>query len=74
MPTSVDKQTDDEMQKIIRDEFKGRTIIMIAHRLHTLMDFDTIVVLDQGAIVEVGSPEELLAKRGAFSKLYYAEG
>lgn len=70
---SVDKQTDAEMQEIIREEFKGRTIIMIAHRLHTLMDFDKIVVLDQGSVVEVGAPKELLAQGGAFAKLFNAD-
>jgi len=70
---SVDKQTDAQMQQIIREEFKGRTIIMIAHRLHTLMDFDKIVVLDQGSVVEVGAPKELLAQGGAFAKLFNAD-
>lgn len=61
------------MQEVIRSEFKGRTIIMIAHRLHTLMDFDKVAVLDKGEIVEVGTPQELLSRGGAFARLYKAD-
>lgn len=71
---SVDKQTDAQMQQIIRDEFQGRTILMIAHRLNTLMDFDKIIVMDQGRIVESGAPSELLNRAGVFAKLYHADG
>ncbi|TRX89453.1 hypothetical protein FHL15_009622 [Xylaria flabelliformis] len=58
--SSVDPNTDAQMQTIIRDEFQDHTVIMIAHRLLSLMDFDFILVLDQGAVVESGSPTELL--------------
>lgn len=68
---SVDSQTDAKIQEIIRSEFQDRTIIMIAHRLDTLLDFDKIAVLDGGALVEIGAPAQLLANQnGAFSKLY----
>lgn len=58
---------------MIRTEFTGRTIIMVAHRLNTLMDFDKIAVMDSGALMEFGSPAELLAKGGLFTKLYRAD-
>ncbi|KAI0858183.1 P-loop containing nucleoside triphosphate hydrolase protein [Xylaria cubensis] len=58
--SSVDPNTDAQMQAIIRDEFQDHTIIMIAHRLLSLIDFDLILVLDQGAVVESGNPTELL--------------
>ncbi|KAJ4863834.1 ABC transporter domain-containing protein [Trichoderma breve] len=73
-PTSnIDNQTDAQIQAVIKSEFKDRTVIMIAHRLDSLLDFDTIAVLEDGALAEIGAPEELLLKGGAFSKLYASD-
>lgn len=58
------------MQKIIREVFKEATIIAVAHRLETILDFDRIVVLDQGVLVEQGPPQELLNRNSAFKALY----
>lgn len=60
------------MQKIIRDDFGDKTILAVAHRLDTILDFDRIVVLDKGRIVEDGSPGELLSRDSAFKVLYDA--
>ena len=60
------------MQKIIREDFKNKTIIAVAHRLETILDFDRIVVLDQGAIVEQGTPRDLLERSDVFRGLYDA--
>ena len=49
---------------------KNRTSLIIAHRLSTIRDADKIVVLKGGVIVEEGSHEELLAKKGEYEKLY----
>jgi ATP-binding cassette, subfamily C (CFTR/MRP), member 1 len=57
---SVDLQTDNTMQCIIRDKFKECTIIAVAHRLGTIRDFDRVVVLDEGRIVEDGIPDALI--------------
>lgn len=74
MHYSVDSQTDARIQEVIRSEFSNCTIIMIAHRLDTLLDFDKIAVLDRGTLVEFGAPQELLANEmGAFSRLYHAD-
>ena len=68
---SVDVHTDALMQQIIREEFKDCTIISVAHRLNTIVDFDRVAVLSAGKIVECGKPEDLLAKNGgAFRELY----
>ncbi|XP_062958179.1 ATP-binding cassette sub-family C member 2-like [Cynocephalus volans] len=63
---AVDLETDRLIQATIRNEFSHCTVITIAHRLHTIMDSDKIMVLDNGKIVEYGSPEELLQNHGPF--------
>lgn len=68
---SVDIETDAKVQKLIRSEFQDYTIIMIAHRLSSLIDFDRVAVLDGGRLVEFGSPAELLNEgSGHFARLY----
>lgn len=59
---SVDSLTDSKIQNTIREEFKDCTILTIAHRLETIADYDVIVVMDQGRVVEVGPPLELLSE------------
>ncbi|GAB1302447.1 ATP-binding cassette sub-family C member 2 [Apodemus speciosus] len=63
---AVDLETDSLIQTTIRNEFSQCTVLTIAHRLHTIMDCDKIMVLDNGKIVEYGSPEELLSNSGPF--------
>jgi ATP-binding cassette, subfamily C (CFTR/MRP), member 1 len=70
---SVDLQTDELMQKIIRESFKNCTIIAVAHRLQTITDFDRVIVMQSGRIVEHGEPQELLANAGShFRRLWDA--
>eukprot|EP00106_Octopus_bimaculoides_P000581 XP_014768023.1 PREDICTED: multidrug resistance-associated protein 1-like [Octopus bimaculoides] len=57
---AVDMDTDDLIQKTIRNEFKNTTILTIAHRLNTILDYDKVMVLDAGKLVEFGKPEALL--------------
>ncbi|XP_022355189.1 canalicular multispecific organic anion transporter 1 [Enhydra lutris kenyoni] len=63
---AVDLETDRLIQTTIQKEFSHCTTITIAHRLHTIMDSDKIMVLDNGKIVEYSSPQELLRKSGPF--------
>ena len=60
-------------EKIIMDNmkqfFKGRTVVIVAHRLSTVKNADTIVVLDKGKIIEQGNHAELITKRGAYFSL-----
>ncbi|KAI0476031.1 ABC multidrug transporter [Xylariaceae sp. FL0804] len=59
---SVDRETEKRMQDIIRTEFRDYTVIAVSHRLNMIMDFDRVVVLDGGEIVEVGNPAELAGR------------
>ncbi|CAE6437055.1 unnamed protein product [Rhizoctonia solani] len=58
---SVDLETDSKIQTTIKTEFADRTILCIAHRLRTIINYDRVVVMDQGEIVEVGTPLELFS-------------
>ncbi len=61
------------MQQVIRAEFSHCTVIMVAHRLDSLLDFDVVAVLDTGRLIEVGSPRALLSSAGsAFGRMYYS--
>ncbi|KAK2738485.1 hypothetical protein FQN57_007000 [Myotisia sp. PD_48] len=69
--SSVDSETDELMQRVLREEFRGRTIIAITHKLNTVLDYDRIVLLDKGQIIETGNPQDLLATpTSAFKELY----
>ncbi|PVH81871.1 hypothetical protein DL98DRAFT_457694 [Cadophora sp. DSE1049] len=71
--SSVDARTDELMQRIIRERFSSHTIIAVAHKLDTILDFDKVLLLDEGGLVEYDSPYELLAdESSAFHKLYYS--
>lgn len=62
--SAVDMDTDALIQRSIREEFTSSTLIVIAHRLSTIIDFDRILVLDEGKAAEFGSPKELWDKEG----------
>uniref|UniRef100_A0A8C5R5H5 Multidrug resistance-associated protein 1 n=1 Tax=Leptobrachium leishanense TaxID=445787 RepID=A0A8C5R5H5_9ANUR len=63
---AVDLETDGLIQSTIRKEFEDCTVITIAHRLNTIMDYTRVIVLDKGQIVEFDSPNNLLQKKGIF--------
>ena len=71
---SVDGETDAFIQSMLRTRFASTTLLTIAHRLHTVMDYDTIIVMDNGKAVEQGTPSELLMKNGIFAELTEATG
>ncbi len=71
--SSVDTETEKEIQKALDNLVQGRTTIAIAHRLSTLRKADRLVVMERGHVVEVGPHDALLARRGAYWRLYEAQ-
>jgi ABC-type multidrug transport system fused ATPase/permease subunit len=70
--SSVDTRTEQIVQEALRRTLEGRTALVIAHRLSTIIEADLIAVIDAGKIVEQGRHAELLARRGAYYRLYTA--
>lgn len=68
--SSVDTRTEMQIQYAMADLMKNRTCFVIAHRLSTIRKADTILVIDNGEIVETGNHQELLAKKGFYYQLY----
>lgn len=74
MTSAVDAASEKRMLDLICTEFKESTIIAVAHRLHTIADFDMIIVMDAGKIVECGSPTKLLENNDGWFKAMWQRG
>lgn len=68
--SAVDARTEKEVIGNLKNYLDGKTAIIITHRIFSLLDFDSIVVLEDGVIIEKGSHKELLEKDGYYAKLY----
>ncbi|EED18573.1 ATP-binding cassette transporter, putative [Talaromyces stipitatus ATCC 10500] len=68
--SNVDVVSDALMQRVIREKFSDCTILAVAHRLDTIMDFDRVALMQDGELVELDSPQALLARESAFRELY----
>ena len=68
--SSVDTTTENQIQRAVDRLLMGRTSVIIAHRLNTVVGADKIIVMDEGQIVERGTHEKLLARRGRYYELY----
>ncbi len=68
--SALDNESERLVQKALKELERGRTTLVIAHRLTTVQSADQIIVLDQGRIAEQGSHEELLASNGLYSQMY----
>ncbi|ODM91895.1 Multidrug resistance-associated protein 5, partial [Orchesella cincta] len=72
---SLDIETDFKIQKIIREAFSACTVITVAHRLNTVANYDRILVMDSGKVIEFDSPEELMKQENSmFRKMVEASG
>ena len=71
--SSIDTRTEQKIQQAMDQLMEGRTSFVIAHRLSTIKNADTILVLKDGDVIESGNHEELLAKNGFYSELYYSQ-
>jgi ATP-binding cassette, subfamily B, multidrug efflux pump len=69
--SSIDTRTELHIQDALLQMMKGRTTFIIAHRLNTIRDADTIMVIDHGEIVEHGSHDELIGSKGVYHKMFY---
>lgn len=71
--SNIDTRTEKQIQSAFEKMLKGRTSFIVAHRLSTIQNADCILVMDKGHIIEQGNHEELLAKKGFYSKLYHSQ-
>jgi ATP-binding cassette, subfamily C (CFTR/MRP), member 1 len=62
--SNLDEESERWIQEVIREEFKGWTIVMVAHRMESVLEMDMVAVLDKGELMEVGTPMELLGREG----------
>lgn len=67
---SLDRETEARVDELVRTAFTGWTAIVVAHRLKTIADFDKVVVLQDGRVMEYDSPKNLLARNSIFKKLW----
>lgn len=71
--SSVDAANEVEIQRALDELTRGRTTLIIAHRLSTVRDADRIVVLDRGRVLESGAHQSLLQRQGAYAELVAAQ-
>lgn len=71
--SAVDTATEAQIRRAFAGELKGATKIVIAQRISSVMEADKIVVMDDGAVVDVGTHEELLARCEAYGEIYYSQ-
>src|SRR5258708_3557092 len=68
--SGVDTQTEEKTVRALREIRKGRTVLIVSHRVSSVKDADHIVVLDEGRVVERGTHDALIVKNGYYADLY----
>ena len=71
--SSIDTKTEMKIQNAFAKMTKGKTSFIVAHRLSTIKNANTILVMDKGRIIEIGNHEQLLAKNGFYAELYNSQ-
>ena len=71
--SALDYESENIIMNNIEPISRGRTMLMIAHRLSTVRDCDAIIVIDKGRIIEAGSHDELMKRNGVYAKLHQAQ-
>ena len=66
---SLDAENETIVQEAISNATKGKTVIVIAHRMRTIENADKVILLNEGKVVEEGNPQELIKKNGQFAKM-----
>ncbi|KAJ5925970.1 oligomycin resistance ATP-dependent permease yor1 [Penicillium verhagenii] len=72
--SSVDLETDEKIQRTMVEAFKGKTVITVAHRIRTIINYDRVCVMDKGVIAELGTPSELWDLGGVFRGMCETSG
>lgn len=68
--SAVDSETDQKIRRALKEHMKGSTVILISHRITTLMGASRILVLNQGKVAEMGTHQELIEKNGIYRQIY----
>jgi ATP-binding cassette subfamily B protein len=68
--SAVDTDTEEKILSHLRETLKGKTNIIIAHRISTIQDADKIIVIDKGTIAEMGSHDQLMERNGIYADMY----
>ena len=71
--SSIDTRTELKVQAAFQNIMEGRTSFIVAHRLSTIQNATTILVMEQGRIIEQGNHQTLLSRNGFYAKLYYSQ-
>ena len=71
--SNVDTNTEQKVQKAMQQLMQGRTSFVIAHRLSTIQNADKILVMEHGDVMEQGTHQELMAKKGVYYRLYASQ-
>ena len=68
--SAVDTETDERIRAALKRDLAGTTTVIVSHRINTLLDCDNVLVIEKGAVSELGSPAELLSRPGLFRRIY----